>query len=83
MRNQVWTSDGRLIQDIEIYEKDGQIMALDHISGRERPASEDEATAFLQERQAQRLSELKQKLSAGALSTSELMELLGLLLERM
>ena len=54
MRNQSWTQDGKLVQDIEIYPDGDKVMAKDHLSGITRPATIDEERVFLNQPESPR-----------------------------
>ncbi len=53
MRSQTWDKSGKLIEDIEVLVKDGKVVAIDYLTGQERPATPIEAAEFKASRDAQ------------------------------
>ncbi len=49
MRNQAWTQDGTLVNDIEIYREGTKIKVRDRLLDKIRDADADEQTALLNE----------------------------------
>ena len=49
MRNQAWTSDGTLVNDIEIYREGSNIKVRDHLKNEIRDAGADEQTSLFNE----------------------------------
>ena len=53
MRSQTWDKAGKLIEDIEVLEKGGQAVTIDHITEKERAATPLEAAALFAAQESQ------------------------------